>query len=408
MARIIPPLTDAQCKSAKYSPQGRNRLFDGGGLYLELLPSGGKRWRLKYKRPQSKAESRLTFGSYPDVTLAQARQMRDNAKADITNSIDPSFSINEPTEQITTFESVAKEWLDLRRGSWSSGYYTRMSNALKANVYPLIGNMPISAVTGKTVLKIIKTVEQRGALEMASRVLEAVGMVFRYASGVGHTSTDVTQGLRQFLLERPPVQHFPHVDIDTLPLLLQRIQQYHGRPETRFALKIMMRTFPRTNELRWARWEEFDITNRIWTIPAERMKGRLIHKQNADDHIVPLSRQVLDLLHSLKQFSGRYELLFPGVHDPKSTPISSETMNRALKIMGFGGVQTGHGFRGLASTIMNEKSGVRADAIERQLAHQDRNKIRRTYNHAQYLPERHKLMQWWSDYLDAQLKSIEK
>lgn len=409
MAKIIPPLTDSQCKSAKYSPNGKNRLFDGGGLYLELLPSGVKRWRLKYRRPQSKAESRLTFGSYPEVSLAKARQMREEAKTELAENVDPGLTAIATAAHLPpSFEIVANEWLEVRKKSWSAGYFQRIRNALQANVYPVIGKMPIEAVTGKAVLKIIQTVEHRGALEMASRVLEAVGMVFRYACGVGVANNDVTHGLRQFLQERPPVQHYPHVDEDDLPLLLKRIMQYHGRPETRYALQLMMRTFPRTNELRWARWEEFDMANALWTIPAERMKGRLIQKQSAADHLVPLSRQSLQILDSLHSLSGRHAFLFPGVHNPRSTPISSETMNRALKIMGFGGLQTGHGFRGLASTIMNEQSGFRSEVIERQLAHRDRNKVRRAYNHAQYMAERHDLMQWWSDYLDAQLEKAPK
>ncbi|MDK7586271.1 integrase arm-type DNA-binding domain-containing protein [Alcaligenes faecalis subsp. phenolicus] len=409
MAKIIPPLTDSQCKSAKYSPDGKNRLFDGGGLYLELLPSGAKRWRLKYRRPQSKAESRLTFGSYPEVSLAKARQMREEAKTELAENVDPGLTAIATAAHLPpSFEVVANEWLEVRKKSWSTGYFQRIRNALQANVYPVIGKMPIEAVTGKAVLKIIQTVEHRGALEMASRVLEAVGMVFRYACGVGFANNDVTHGLRQFLQERPPVQHYPHVDADDLPLLLKRIMQYHGRPETRYALQLMMRTFPRTNELRWARWEEFDMVNALWTIPAERMKGRLIQKQSAADHLVPLSRQSVQILESLRALSGRHSFLFPGVHNPRSTPISSETMNRALKIMGFGGLQTGHGFRGLASTIMNEQSGFRSEVIERQLAHRDRNKVRRAYNHAQYMAERHDLMQWWSDYLDEQLGKAPK
>lgn len=409
MAKIIPPLTDSQCKSAKHSPNGKNRLFDGGGLYLELLPSGAKRWRLKYRRPQSKAESRLTFGSYPEVSLAKARQMREEAKTELAENVDPGLTAIATAAHLPpSFEIVANEWLEVRKKSWSAGYLQRIRNALQANVYPVIGKMPIEAITGKAVLKIIQTVEHRGALEMASRVLEAVGMVFRYACGVGLANNDVTHGLRQFLQERPPVQHYPHVDEDDLPLLLQRIMQYHGRPETRYALQLMMRTFPRTNELRWARWEEFDMANALWTIPAERMKGRLIQKQSAADHLVPQSHQSIQTLESLRALSGRHSFLFPGVHNPRSTPISSETMNRALKIMGFGGLQTGHGFRGLASTIMNEQSGFRSEVIERQLAHRDRNKVRRAYNHAQYMAERHDLMQWWSDYLDEQLGKAPK
>ncbi|MBW4789174.1 tyrosine-type recombinase/integrase [Alcaligenes faecalis subsp. faecalis] len=403
MAKKIPPLTDSKCKAAKFSTGGKNRLFDGGGLYLELLPSSSKRWRLKYRRPITGKENILTFGPYPEIGLAAAREQREKAKARLSEGFDPGEA-PPPVATGITFKTVADEWLETRRPVWSEGYFTRISNALAANVHPHIGQRSISSVTGKAVLELVQQVEQRGALEMAARVLEAVGMVFRYGCGTGLIQIDVTQGLRQFLQERPPVEHFPHVAETDLPALLASVERYHGRPETRLAIKLMMRTFPRTNELRWAQWSEIDWKNALWLIPGERMKGRLAQKQSAPDHIVPLSTQALAILESLRQHSGHFQYLFPNVHNRRGAVMSSDTMNRALKIMGYEKLQTGHGFRGLASTIMNEHSGFRPDAIERQLAHRDRNKVRRAYNHAMYLEERKKLMQWWSDYLDEQLE----
>jgi len=401
MAKKIPPLTDAQCRGAKYRAGGGNKLFDGGGLYLEVLPTGGKRWRLKYRRPIDRKETSITFGQYPDITLVKARSLREQARQRLAAGIDPDHApaAQGAAQTSRTFIVIAKEWLDIKKRSWSDGYHSRIENALAANAYPHFGTKPIDQIPGKAVLDAVRVVEDRSALEMASRVLEAVGMVFRYAAGIGEVHADVTQGLSQFLADRPPVQHFPHVEAAAIPTLLQRIDAYHGRPETRYALKLMMRTFPRTNELRWAQWSEFNFEAAVWEIPAERMKGRLIQKEWGPSHLVPLSRQAIRLLKDLQQFTGSYQYLFPGMRNPRSV-ISADTLNKALKIMGFGGEQTGHGFRGLASTIMNERSGIRADVIERQLAHKDRNKIRRTYNHAEYLDERCALMQWWSDYLD--------
>ncbi|MFA5664116.1 tyrosine-type recombinase/integrase [Castellaniella sp.] len=402
MAKKIPPLTDAQCRGAKYRTEGGNKLFDGGGLYLEILPTGGKRWRLKYRRPISRKETSITFGQYPDITLAKARILREQARQHLAAGVDPDHAPADPGTESTsrTFNVIAKEWLGIKKKSWSDGYHSRMKNALTANAYPYFGMKPIDQISGKVVLDAVRAVENRGAMEMATRVLDAIGMVFRYAAGIGEVHADVTQGLRQFLADRPPVQHFPHVDAATIPVLLQRIDGYHGRPETRFALQLMIRTFPRTNELRWARWSEFDLEAAIWEIPAERMKGSVIQKAWGPSHLVPLSRQTIQLLRDLQQLTGGHKYLFPGMRNPRGT-ISADTLNRALKIMGFAGQQTGHGFRGLASTVMNEHSGIRPDAIERQLAHKDRNKIRRTYNHAEYWDERCALMQWWSDYLDT-------
>lgn len=408
MAKQVVPLTDARCKQSKFSTEGRNKLFDGGGLYLELLATGRKKWRLKYRRPGSAKENRLTFGDYPSISLPKAREARNTARAQLAAGIDPATVRDANREQVVhaeaeRFRAIAEEWLVTRLAGWSSGYHKRIGNSLKANVYPYIGSRPISEIPGKKVLEVVQRVEQRGSLEMASRVLDAIGMVFKYAVGTGRVPADVTQGLESFLQPRPLVKHFPHVDETALPELLRRVGAYHGRPETRLALQLMMRTFPRTVELRWARWEEFDFDNAKWIIPSTRMKGRLAAKRSGIGHVIPLSRQVIQLLSELKRYSGRYTLLFPGIRDPLHTAMSAETINKALKIMGMEGKQTGHGFRGLASTIMNERSDIRAEVIERQLAHKEKDKIRRAYNHATYLDERRILMQWWSDYLEQKL-----
>lgn len=401
MAKKIPPLTDSQCRSAKHKAEGGNRLFDGGGLYLETLPSGQKRWRLKYRASISRKENIHTFGAYPEIGLVKARSLREKVKQNLANGIDPDQVPAQEDTQSThrAFKVVAQEWLAIKKKSWSEGYHSRITNALKANAYSRFGNTPIDRISGKAVLDAINVIEARGAIEMASRVLEAVGMVFRYGVGIGEVHADVTQGLHQFLSERPPVKHFPHVDEASIPALMQLIDTYHGRPETRYALQLMVRTFPRTNELIRAKWPEFNFEAAVWEIPADRMKGTVGQKEWGPSHLVPLSRQTIALLKRLRKISGRYEYLFPGMRNPRG-PISSETINKALKIMGLEGQQTGHGFRGLASTIMNERSGSRPDVIERQLAHKDRNKIRRTYNHAEYWDERCALMQWWSDYLE--------
>lgn len=408
MPRQVVPLTDAKCRQAKHKPTGGNRMFDGGGLYLEMVKSGSKFWRMKYRRPGTKKETSLTFGEYPAMPLAKAREERAAAQALLDAGLDPAVQRElartaAASAAADTFEAIALEWLATRVENWSPGYLKRMESALENNAYPSFGKLPIAEISGKVVLDAVRRVERRGALEMAARVLSSIGMVFRYAVGTGRVHADVTYGLEQFLAPRPPVEHHPHVEQTDLPGLLKRVENYHGRPETRLAIQIMMRTFVRTNELRWTEWTEWDRPNGLWTVPPERMKGTRLQKLNGPPHLVPLSRQVVALLDELEAYSGRYELMFPGIRRPDSVPMSGETINRALEILGYGEQQTGHGFRGLASTILNETGLFRDKAIDAQLSHKEKNKVRRAYNHAQYLDERREIMQWWSDYLDQQL-----
>lgn len=403
MARIITPLTDLECRRSKLS-DGKARLFDGGGLYLQLNKSGSKIWHLRFKQLNGK-DSTISLGSYPGTSLANARAQREEIKSLLAQGRDPIVE-RELLKQAAiqsqgeTFEALAIEWLELKKSAWSEGYYQRIENALIANAYPDLGKMPVRSITGLHILKAVQKVERRGAYEMASRVLDSISQVMRYAVSTGRASTDPSYGLNRLLQPRPPVQHFPHIQHDSLPELIKRIKAYTGRPETVYAIKLMMHTFPRTNELRWAEWSEFDLKNRLWTIPSSRMKGRISRKQAGADHLVPLSTQVLKLLDNLHKLTGRHRFLFPGMRNPSTSPISAETINKALKIMGYEGQQTGHGFRSLASTILNESGLFRREAIDAQLAHVNRNKVEAAYNRATYIEERRQILQWWSDYLD--------
>lgn len=409
MARVVVPLSDVKCRQAKVDPGKKlKKLFDGQGLYLEITANGTKKWRMKYIQANKK-ENTLTFGDYPAVSLAVARARRDEARELIAEGKDPAIE-RELTKQAATqaledtFEALANEWLEIKRPNWSEGYYDRIKNALKKNAYPFIGKLPIKRITGLVVLNVVQKVEKRGALEMASRVLESIGQVFRYAVGTGRADADVTQGLTDFLQERPPVKHRANVGAAGLPEMLRRIEEYSGRVETVYALKLMMHTFPRTQELRWAQWSEIDFEERLWTIPAQRMKGRKMAKQHGVAHLIPLSTQMVEMLQKLRALTGRFPFLFPGIRNPKTQPISGETMNKALKIMGYEGEQTGHGFRGLASTILNDSGKFRARAIDAQLAHKLKDQVEAAYNHAEYLAERREILQWWSDYLTAMKK----
>ncbi|MBP0631432.1 integrase arm-type DNA-binding domain-containing protein [Cupriavidus sp. AcVe19-1a] len=405
--RIL-PLTDAQCRQAKYSADGGNRLRDGGGLYLEVLPSGTKKWRMKYQRPGTKSENLLTFGDYPQITLANARDKRSDAKRLLADDIDPALQREIDRQTIAaaaanTFESLAKDWLAIKRKGWSASHDKRVTAILNNDIFPQIGKRPISDLNGPTVLAILRKIEQRGAHQIAMKALEACGGICRHACAIGASDRDPTAGLREHLSPKPPTQNYPRVTEDELPALLSKIDGYRGAPETRIAIKLLTLTFLRTNEFRWGRWEEIDWNACEWRVPAERMKGTQTQKASGRPHIVPLCSQAIALLNDLQPLTGRYPLLFPGTKDPRNQAISAETMNKALKSLGFEGKQTGHGFRGLASTLLNERSGFSRDAIELQLAHAIGNKVSRAYDHSQRLEERHALMQWWGDFIDQKL-----
>lgn len=391
------PLTDTTIRTAK--PTGKAvKLFDGGGLYLEIAPSGGKWWRLKY-RFQGK-EKRISLGTYPTVSLKDARERREQAKRLIEQGIDPSNQRKEAKaaaaaieqEQNTTFEAVARDWFSKKRNAWTPGHQKKILSRLENQLFPILGDKLFPALEPADFLTAIQKAESRGAIETAHRLAQLCGQVSRYARIVGLTRYDVAAGLTEALT---PVQtnHYATItDPAEVGHLLRAIDEYAGEPSICFALKVLPFVFVRSVELRGAEWREFDFESATWIIPAERMKMKRAHT-------VPLARQVITLLNDLHSLTGNGRYLFPSLFSA-SRPISDMGLLNALRRMGYAkGVMTIHGFRSMASTLLNEQ-GYRADVIEAQLAHGEKNAIRAAYNHAEYLPERRQMMQEWADYLD--------
>jgi len=390
------PLTDLRCRTARYTANGTgNKLFDGGGLFLELRASGAKKWRLKYRF--NGKENLLTFGDYPLVSLAEARAKRDEAKRTLAAGLDPAMQrdISRHAQIVAaqnTFETVAREWHEMQRGTWSVDHAHRVMDRLEKDVFPHLGRRPISEISAPELLAVIRRIESRGALETSRKTHQTCGQVFRYAIAVGKAERDPSPDLRGALKTRA-VKNMARVSEGELPELLAAIDGYDGDRRTKLALRLLSLTFVRTVELRFAEWSEFDLERAEWRIPAPRMKMR-------QPHIVPLSRQALAVIQAIGDTTTNKRWLLPSPRNPEQ-PISENTILYALYRMGFHGRMTGHGFRGLASTVLNER-GFNPDWIERQLAHTEQNSIRAAYNHAQHLPERHRMMQWWANYLDQQ------
>ncbi len=396
MPRTVEPLTDTKIRNAKPREKAY-KLFDGGGLYLEVMTDGRKLWRFKYTRP-SGAENRLGFGTYPTVGLAQARGQRDNARAAVAAGEDPGALKIEARRAAkiavgNSFEAVARDWHSTQKEAWTPTYASKIIVSLENDVFPLIGSKPINQIKAPEILDLLRIIEARGVRDTTKRVLQRMRAVFQYGIVFGacdrNPAADIDSAAA---LKTVPVKHMARVSAAELPQLLRDIDQdQHGEAVTKLALQFMTLTFPRTKEMILAKWDEFDVSKAEWRIPASRMKMR-----NA--HIVPLSRQALAVLEKLREFNGHREDVFYSAQ--AKGPISNNTMLFALYRLGYRGRMTGHGFRGLASTTLNEM-GFRADVVERQLAHVERNKVRAAYNHAQYLPERREMMQAWGDYIDA-------
>ncbi|WP_406867598.1 tyrosine-type recombinase/integrase [Paraburkholderia fungorum] len=390
------PLTDMACRNAKHNLEGKgNKLFDGGGLFLELMPSGSKKWRLKFRF--NGKENRMSFGDYPTVSLSDARERREAAKKLLASGTDPARQRDDARRREAElsearFSIVADEWIDARRARWSEGHAERIRKLLESDVYPDLGKRPISEIRAPELLAVVRKIEKRGALEVAKKTLQVCGQVFRYAVATGRAERDRSVDLRDALTSRPATP-MARIDESALPELLRKIDAYQGEPETRLALRFLNLTFVRTIELRHAEWSEIDIDRAEWRIPAEKMKKRR-------PHIVPLSRQALAVLEEIRPLTGAGRWVFTSPVR-RNQPLSENFVLSALGRMGFRHIMTGHGFRGLASTILNERE-FNSDWIERQLAHVEGNGVRAAYNHAQYLPQRRKMMQCWADYLDEQ------
>lgn len=381
-------LTDIQIRKAKPSDKAYT-LNDGNGLSLLIEPNGSKGWRFRYRfagKPKM-----ISFGVYGQISLADARRKRDEAKKQLSDGIDPSDA--RKSEKITqkyaaenTFKAVAMEWHASKCSTWSKGYASEILRCFENDVFPFIGSRPIDQLAPLELLAVLQKIEKRGALEQASKIRRRCGEVFRYAVITGRAKYNPAPDLSG-AMNKPETKHFPFLQESEIPDFVKALNNYQGSKITKYATQLLMLTGVRTVELRFAEWSEFDFENALWEIPKERMKKRR-------PHLVPLSPQVLEILDKLKVISGNYSLLFPGRNDARK-PISDASINKVIAKIGYKERLTGHGFRHMMSTILHEK-GFDSAWIELQLAHVDKNSIRGIYNHALYLESRIKMMKFYS------------
>ncbi|WP_417535992.1 tyrosine-type recombinase/integrase [Methylophaga sp.] len=394
------PLSDIKIRNAKpgLKPDGTvtnkfYRMSDERGLYLEVSMNGGKYWRFKYRI--NGKEKRISLGVYPDVSLKLARDRREECRKKVADGVDPSElrKAKKIAEAgMESFEFVAREWHVKHKINWSESHANRTLKRLENDVFPWLGKQNIADITPPQLLQILRRVENRGALETAHRIHQVCGQIFRYAVATGRAERDSAADLKGALPPAKPKHHASITEPKKIAGLLRSINGYSGAFITSCALKLAPLVFVRPGELRRAEWSEIDLEQAEWRIPAVKMKMKTIH-------IVPLSNQAIEILKELEPLTGNGKFLFPSVRTI-NRPMSENTVNGALRRLGYTkDDMTGHGFRSMASTLLNEQ-GWNKDAIERQLAHSERDGVRAAYNYAEYLPERKKMMQAWADYLD--------
>lgn len=395
----MPPaatLSDVVIRKAKANGKTQ-RLTDGLGLYLEITPTGSKLWRQKYRFGGK--EKRLAHGSYPEVTLAQARVRRDEARRLLASGVDPSAhrkaeKLAGEERAANSFEVVAREWFAKFSQRWAKSHSDKILSRLENDLFPWLGGRPVAEIEAPELLRCLRRIEARGALETAHRVLQNAGQVFRYAVATGRADRDPTGALRGALTPWKP-EHYPApTDTKAVGALLRAIDGYTGALPARTMLRLAPLLFVRPGELRQMEWAEIDFAAKEWNIPAHKMKMR-------EPHLVPLSKQAIALLAELQPLTGRRTYVFPGGHDPKK-PMSENAINSALRRMGYDKTtMTAHGFRAIARTLLDEELHFRPDYIEHQLAHAVKDPNGRAYNRTSHLAERRKMMQAWADYLDA-------
>jgi len=388
-------LSDMGVKKAKAREKAYS-MSDGGGLYLWITPVGGKLWRWSYRFDGKK--KLMALGKYPDTSLLQARERHSEARKLLATGVDPmahrkTEKTAEKAAVENSFQSITAQWLDHWQDGKSPRHVDSVRRRMAADILPCLGARPIAEIEAPELVAMANAIQDRGARDIAKRALETVGQVFRYGIAHGYAKRNPASEIRPSdILKSTHKTNYARIDAKELPLLLKRIEVYQGKQITRLAMKLMAMTFVRTSELIGAKWTEFDLEAGRWDIPAQRMKMRT-------PHIVPLARQALEVLEMLRDLAGSSEWLFPGDHNA-AQPMSNNTILAALERMGFKGKMTGHGFRGLASTILHEQ-GYPHDHIELQLAHSPRNAVSAAYNHALYLGPRAKMMQDWADFLES-------
>jgi integrase len=387
------PLSDTTIRTAK--PKDKlYRLTDANGLCLEVTPTGSKLWRYRY-RFNGNAKM-LALGTYPVVTLLKARQLRDGARQLLIEGIDPGEQKKTAKQaqrvEGLTFETLAREWFAYNAPRWAESTTYKAKLYLENDLIPGIGSRPVKAITRPDLVELVRKVEARGTLNAAGKIRQWLHQIFRYGLAKGVVDANPATDLSVVAAPPKAARHHPHVTFAELPEMLAKSEAANIHSLTRHAIRLLTLTAVRPGELRQAPWAEFDLERATWTIPAERMKARR-------PHVVPLPRQAVAILHQLQEITGRYELVFAGANPQR--PMSENTVNKALRLMGYQGRQTGHGFRHLLSTELNGR-GYNKDWIERQLAHGDTDEIRGTYNHAAYVEQRREMMQAWADSIDAQ------
>lgn len=389
MARITRPLTNNEILKAK--PQEKDfTLHDGDGLFLLIKTSGKKLWRFRYQRPNSSSRTNLSLGSYPALTLAVARQIRDQYLTLLAQRIDPQKQQEEVSEQRqieldSIFSVVAGKWFLLKSKSVTEDYAKDIWRSLEKDIIPTIGEIPVQALKARTIVEALEPIKARGALETVRRLVQRINEIMIYAVNTGLIDTNPASGVGM-AFEKPKKQNMPTLRPEELPKLMHSLSMSNLSVPTRCLIEWQLLTLARPSEASGARWKEIDLDTKIWTIPAERMKAKI-------EHTVPLSSQALNILDVMRPISSQRDHIFPSRNDPKQ-PMNSQTANAALKRLGYGGKLVAHGLRSIASTAMNE-AGFNPDIIEAALSHKHKNEVRRAYNRSNYLKHRIELMEWW-------------
>lgn len=391
MARTTRPLTNTEVLRTKALEKDLT-LHDGEGLFLIVKTSGKKLWRFRYQRPATKKRTMMGIGAFPALSLADARRLRADYLALLANGIDPQVQAEfiEEQQQIaldSIFSTVATNWFQIKSKSVSPDYAKDIWRSLEKDIFPAIGEIPVQQIKARTLVEALEPIKARGALETVRRLIQRINEIMIYAVNTGLIDANPASGVGM-AFEKPKKQNMPTLRPEELPKLMRSLAMSNLSVPTRCLIEWQLLTLVRPSEASGACWAEIDLDTKLWTIPPERMKAKR-------EHIVPLSRQALDILEVMKPISAHREHIFPSRNDPKQ-PMNSQTANAALKRIGFGGKLVAHGLRSIASTAMNE-AGFNADVIEAALAHSDKNEVRRAYNRSTYLEQRIELMEWWGN-----------
>lgn len=395
MARTTRPLTNTEVLRAKALEKDLT-LHDGDGLFLIVKTSGKKLWRFRYQRPATKQRTMMGLGSFPALSLADARGLRTDYLALLANEIDPQIQAEVAKEQQqialdSIFSTVAANWFQLKSKSVTPDYAKDIWRSLEKDIFPAIGEISVQQIKARTLVEALEPIKARGALETVRRLVQRINEIMIYAVNTGLIDANPASGVGM-AFEKPKKQNMPTLRPEELPKLMRSLVMSNLSVSTRCLIEWQLLTLVRPSEASGARWEEIDLDAKLWTIPAERMKAKR-------EHIVPLSTQALDILDVMKPISSHREFIFPSRNDPKK-PMNSQTANAALKRIGYGGKLVAHGLRSISSTAMNE-AGLNPDVIEAALAHIDKNEVRRAYNRTSYIIHRIDLMQWWGTFVTS-------